>query len=359
MPHDWVKSADRVLKTLSGRTRKLDRVPFFPIIDEQFITRVMGITVKELVSSPETYANAIIKTAEFLKSDGIDVPSAYAGPSEAHAFASANNRMDTIIWYDYKPLAIKQGALCKIEEDIDKLKLPDHSKDDIWKVTYGAAKKIQEKTGFVQNMGLGIWSVVQELRGIEAFKDIRRNPDLLKKLCDKIYESQLDAYKHWLELVGHSPFIFYTGYAFNKHMMSFKDAMKYEGEYIKKFQEKIKVPFILHNCGTKPYFEEICKEIKFTAVNGSHPLDIQYWINFQEKFPNVTIWGANIDVSREMLTGSPEDVEDKVKENIFSLASNGRYMVGPICCLPWGVPMHNVLAIPRAIKSYGKFPIIK
>ena len=51
--------------------------------------------------------------------------------------------------------------------------------------------------------------------------------------------------------------------------------------------------------------------------------------------------------------------EEKVKENIVNLAPGGRYIVSPICCLPWGVPLPNVFAIPKAIEKYGTYPINK
>lgn len=357
MPHDWAKSAERLLKTVAGRVKRVDKVPYIAIIDEQMISRIMGLTTRQILSSPETYANCLIKTAEFLKVDLIYITAAYAGPSEAYAFAQANSKMDSIQFYDYKPLAIIPGEVCKNEEDIDKLEIPDHSKIDLWDLTYSTANIIRKKTDFPQIFGLGIWSVVQELRGIDAFKDIRRNPELLLKLCEKIYKSQLDAYKNWTEKVGPSLFINYTGYAFNRHMMSFEDAMKYEGQFVKRFMREIKSPFILHNCGTQPYFKEVCNEIDFTGVNGSHPLDIEYWIDFKKRFPHITIVGANIDVSREMFTGTPLDVANKVKENILNLAPGGRYICCPVCCLPWGVPLPNILAIPKAIEKYGQYPI--
>jgi len=357
MPYDWLKSADRMIKTLAGRTKRIDKVGYWAIIDEQIMSRVMGLTTREILSSPQTYANCLIKTAEFLQVDVVFPPSAYAGPSEAYAFAQANDKMETIKWYDYKPLAITQGAVCKTEEDIDNLEIPDHNKVDIWKLTHKTSKLMQEKTKIPQWWGTGIWSVVQELRGIEAYKDIRRNPDLLMKLCEKIYQSQLDSYKAWIENVGPSPYIFFAGYSFNKHMMSFKDSMKYEGQFIQRLQKETNSLILLHNCGTKPYFEEVCSEIDIAAVQGSHPLDIKYWINFQKKFPQITIMGANIDVSRELLTGNPQDVEDKVRENIINLAATGKYIVSPICCLPWGVPLPNLMAIPKAIETYGKYPI--
>ena len=58
-----------------------------------------------------------------------------------------------------------------------------------------------------------------------------------------------------------------------------------------------------------------------------------------------------------MLTGTPSDVEEKVKENIINLAPGGRYVCCPVCSLPWGVPIPNILAIPRAIDKYGHYPI--
>ncbi|MHA1886109.1 MAG: hypothetical protein ACW96S_13720, partial [Promethearchaeota archaeon] len=106
-----------------------------------------------------------------------------------------------------------------------------------------------------------------------------------------------------------------------------------------------------------PYFDEVCSEIDLLAINGSHPLDIEYWVDFREKHPNVAIIGANIDVSRELFNGTPLDVEIKVKENIMHLASEGRYLVGPICCLPWGVSMKNIMTIPKAIKKWGTYPL--
>jgi len=356
MGHDWVASVNRIFRTIGG-SKRIDKVPFLPFAGEQMICRVTGKTVKELYNSPNVYANAIIQTFEFLHSDSINIPSAYAGPSEALAFAEANNKLDMIKWFDYKPLMVKQGALCQTEEDIDNLEIPDHGKNELWRNSMLAAKLIHEKTQFPQVISLSIWSVVQELRGIEAYKDMRRDPELLLKLCEKIYESQMDIYENWLEIVGMPPNVFIAGYSFNKHMMSFKDAMKYEGQFIKKMQKKINVPFMLHNCGTAPYIEEVLNEIDFIAINGSHPLDIEFWIEFKKKFPKVTIIGANIDVSRELLTGSPSDVEEKVIENIKNLASGGRYICSPVCSLPWGVSIPNILTIPKTIEKYGHYPI--
>ncbi|KKM24025.1 hypothetical protein LCGC14_1609280 [marine sediment metagenome] len=355
MPYDWEASRKRIMGTFFG-VGKIDRVPYFPLACEEIICRVTGKTYREIVASPKNYANAAMMTFEFLKADTISIPTAYAGPGEGLAFAEANDKADSIKWFDYKVFMAKQGVVCKTEEDIENLEIPDHRKISVWDTCISALDIINKKVG-MGGLCLGIWSVVQELRGVQAYRDMRRNPGLLLKLCEKVYESQMDILDFYQEKVGPVGAIFFTGYSFNKHMMSFEDAMKFEGQFIKRIQKKTNGMIILHNCGTTPYFKEVCEEIDLLAVNGSHPLDIEYWVNFKERFPKVTIIGANIDVSRELLYGTPKDVENKVKENITNLATGGRYIVGPICCLPWGVSLKNIMAIPKAIKKYGTYPL--
>jgi uroporphyrinogen-III decarboxylase len=351
LTHDWKASFNRFANTLFGG--KVDRVPFFALVLEQMMTRVAGVNVRTLYSSPKIFANACIMAHEFFHVDSIALPSCVPSPIEGLAFAEANNKLDAVKWFDYTPFFVQQGEICKTAEDIENLEIPDHTKIKLWRTTFEASKIIIEKTKFPQTHGAGIWSVVQQLRGLQAFKDIKENPELLSLLCEKVYQSNLDIHRSWIENVGQVPLICWIGYAFNGTMMSFKDAMKYEGQYIKRLQKDLKIPIFLHNCGFKPYFKEVCAEIDFIGVNGSHPLDIEYWLEFKKQFPKVTIMGATIDVNREMLTGTPSDVEEKVKENILNLAPGGRYMVSPICELPFNVPLPNVFAVLKAIEKYG------
>ena len=165
MPHDWEASKRRTGATLAGSS-KIDRVPYFPLACEEMICRVSGKTLRELLTSPKAYANAAIMTYEYLKADTFSIPTAYAGPAEAFAFAEANNKKDVTKWFDYKVFMINQGAVCKTEEDIEKLEIPDHSKIQLWDTCLSAVKLANEKTRFPHSSSLGIWSVVQELRGV-------------------------------------------------------------------------------------------------------------------------------------------------------------------------------------------------
>ena len=170
--HDWKASLDRVLRTLSG-SRRIDKVPYFAIIDEQMITRINGINVRTLFSSPKIYAKAALIANEFLNTDFIFLPTVYAGPVEAVAFAEVNDRMNCVKWFDYQPIFVEQGGICKTEEDIERLKIPDHSNSKLWNTTFEASKILYEKTQFPQNLGLGIWSVDKAKGSVIWYKRTR------------------------------------------------------------------------------------------------------------------------------------------------------------------------------------------
>jgi len=49
------------------------------------------------------------------------------------------------------------------------------------------------------------------------------------------------------------------------------------------------------------------------------------------------ILGASVFVNGELENGTPADVEARVRENIAKLAPYGRFIVTPVCCMPWRV----------------------
>ena len=267
------------------------------------------------------------------------------------------------VWKDYTTPFIREGLLCKTEEDIENLEIPDHGKIEPWPTIFKAISIVHEKTG----MGLSqfapslTWSSVQMLRGSQAYLDTKLNPDLLMALCEKIYTSQWDYYENYCKMVGQPSFAFQCSYAFNQHMLSFDDAWKFEGQFIARFAKESKLPLIIHNCGFKPYHIELIEKLQeegaiVMGINASHPLDIDWWVDFRKKFPDLLIMGG-LHVNGEMENGTEEDVENRVKEVIKKLGPAGRFIVTPTCCMPWRIPMSNIKAVFDAVKKYGKYPI--
>ncbi|MBW2363640.1 MAG: hypothetical protein JRF25_00925, partial [Deltaproteobacteria bacterium] len=171
-----------------------------------------------------------------------------------------------------------------------------------------------------------------------------KNPDLLMELCEKIYTSQWNYYEAYRDMAGPPVGALQCSYAFNQHMLSFDDAWKFEGQFIARFAKESGLPLIIHNCGFKPYHIELIEKlqqegIQIQAVNASHPLDIDWWVEFRKKYPEITIMGG-LHVSAEMENGTPQ-----------------RLVITPTCCMPWRVPLSNIKAVVEAVEKFGAYPI--
>jgi uroporphyrinogen-III decarboxylase len=361
--YDYKANLERFATAIFGGIP--DRVPVVFLTSEDVAARISGLTIREMMSSPERLAEKTILVNNFLGGDGMSlVINPYCGPFEGLAWARANGRNDVFVWKDYTTPFIREGLLCKTEEDVDKLIIPDHSKVEPWPTIFKAIKIVQEKTGMSGNNSLApslTWSSIQMLRGSQAYLDVKQNPDLLLKLCEKIYASQWDYYQAYSKMVETPVTAFECCYAFNQHMLSFEDAWKFEGQFIVRFVKESGLPLVLHNCGFKPYHIELIEKLReegvvILAVNASHPLDINWWVEFKKKFPDITIMGG-LHVNAEMENGTEEDVENRVKEVIKKLGVNGRLVITPTCCMPWRVPMNNIRAVVSAVEKYGHYPI--
>lgn len=362
MSHDWKASKERLAATLKGETP--DRVPFALWALEDMGARITGLTVREMLLSPKQLADASIRTFEFLGTDVV-VPlvAAYSGPLEGVAFAKANRRPDAFVWKDYSTPFIHEGKLCESERDVENLEIPDHLKVEPWPTILKAMAIIKEKTGMNQSFIPSLtWSNIQMLRGSRAYLDVIECPELLLMLCEKIYASQLDYYDAFCKIYGKPSIVFNCQYAFNRHMLSFEDAWKFEGQFVTRFCKQVGLPLAIHNCGFEPYWDEVIERhnqegVRVLLVNGSHPLDLDEWVRFRHKFPEIVIEGASIYVNAELLNGSPADVEERVRQNIVKLAPFSKFIVNPVCNLGWRMHIDNVLAVRSAVEKYGRYPI--
>lgn len=362
MKRDWQASAERIIATFLGETP--DRVPLMFIASEDIAARVSGLTVREMLTSPKKLADVSIQVCEVLGGDNASVVvTPYCGPYEGLAFAKANGKADTFAWKDYSTPFIHEGETCKTEADIEQLEIPDHSMVEPWPTILEAAAIVREETGMPAPFAPSLtWSSVQMLRGSQAYLDVIECPDLLLRLCEKIYESQCDYYDVFCRIAGQPAYVYNCQYAFNRTMLRFEDAWTFEGQFVNRFCKERGLPLGIHNCGFDPYWTELVERheregVSVILVNGSHPLDLDEWVRFRERFPAVVIAGASLFVNAEMEHGTPADVEERVRQNIEKLAPHKRFVVAPVCCMPWRVPLANIFAVREAVERYGTYPI--
>jgi uroporphyrinogen-III decarboxylase len=362
MKHDWKASAERVNASYAGETP--DRVPCMLFLDESAGSRISGLTVREMLASPKRLAAASLDVYEYLGMDNLWLLTGpYLGPFEGLAWAKSNGKGDAFVWKDYDAPHLREGAMCQTDEDIENLQIPEHMKVGPWPTILEALVINREKTGMQPALNLSLtWSNVQMLRGSRAYMDVKRSPDLLLSLCEKIYASQWDYYEAYRKIVGEPGIVLNAQYGFNAHMLSFEDAWKFEGQFMARFCKKTGLPLYIHNCGFKPYWYETIDKLReegvtVFGVNGSFPQDLDFWVGFRKRYPDIHIMGAAISVNAEMEHGTPADVVERVRQNIVKLGPYGRLIICPLCCMPWRIPLSNMRAVLEAVEKYGKYPM--
>lgn len=362
MKHDWKASNERMAAVFAGETP--DRVPLAILSGESTAARITGLTVREMLSSPKKLAEASLTTYEVLGSDNLDtVVPPYAGPVEALAFAKVNGKADKFVWYDYRAPHMPEGQICESEKDIENLEIPKHLEVEPWPTILEATAILTEKTGAPPVFAPSLtWSNVQMLRGSQAYIDIRENPDLLLKLCEKIYASHMDFYKAFSKVCGKPQTMFNCQYGFNQHMLSFEDAWKYEGQFVVRYFKETGAALVVHNCGFEPYWDKMVEKFReegvpVLCINGGHPMDLDYWVQFNKRFPDITIMGVSLYVNDLIQYGTAEDVMEKARQVIAKLGPSKRLILCPHCTPDWRQPLSNIFALREAVEKYGWYPL--
>ncbi len=70
----------------------------------------------------------------------------------------------------------------------------------------------------------------------------------------------------------------------------------------------------------------------------------------------VCLWG-NIDLVYTLTRGTPEEVEAEVKQRIKEVGQGGGYILGSANSITDYCKVENVIAMAKAVKKYGKYPI--
>jgi uroporphyrinogen-III decarboxylase len=71
----------------------------------------------------------------------------------------------------------------------------------------------------------------------------------------------------------------------------------------------------------------------------------------------LTFWGGGIDTQSTLPFGSPQEVREEVRERIRAFAPGGGFVFNAVHNVQVLVPVENVLAMYRAAREYGTYPL--
>lgn len=112
------------------------------------------------------------------------------------------------------------------------------------------------------------------------------------------------------------------------------------------------VPVLLHCCGN---FRDYIDDLAQTKISAVHPLqrtagwDLQW---FKEKYGHRFAIIGNIDSSRTLPFGTPEDVAQETRDAIDIAAPGGGYVLASDHSLHDGIPIENILEMFRVGIEY-------
>jgi uroporphyrinogen decarboxylase len=338
-----MNSCERVLTAL--HREEPDRVPYCEVgIDRALAQQVMGwgqpISQARNLEVNQYTVEEAKSIAAFLGLDNLSY--LMRAPVYAHKLAGKDGRL----FYG--------EGLIKTEADLAILDLPDPRDDSLYA---GAEEFIRHKgeyaAWFVTRIGMfpAMLSI-----GIENFcVALYENLPLVEAVFNRYYDWMLVVAERVCRMgfdvfVSTDDLAFRTGPFLSPTM--FRDLVM---PYHRRVAEKISIPWILHSDGdVTPYLDDLIS----LGIAGLHPnekgaTDIRA---MKRKYGDRICLLGNVDLNI-LGMGTPQDVEQEVCDLIHDVGPGGGYIVTSGNTLAGYLRPENVVALARAVRKYGRYPI--
>ncbi len=242
----------------------------------------------------------------------------------------------------------------KSEKDVERIVLPDPRNPELYRQAEEFAKNKGEYSAWFVTR-IGIFPAMLSL-GLTTFSlALYDNRPFVEKVMDLYFEWTRVVAEHVCQL-GFDAFVTTDDLAFKTQPFFapqiFRDLVV---PRCKRVAEKITIPWIWHTDGNvAPLLEDFIS----LGIAGLHPIekgamDIR---RIKADYGNRVCLLGNVDLNL-LGAGTSEEVDEEVRELIRDVAPGGGYMVTSGNSLAGYLKKENVLALSRAVKKYGRYPI--
>jgi uroporphyrinogen decarboxylase len=221
--------------------------------------------------------------------------------------------------------------------------------------------------------------IIQAMNGIstpsQVLKDIKNNPEALKKGLETITETTIEFAKACVEAGASGIFLGIGGGGRIWRDLNKTQLEQYALGYDKKILDSVNAPIkLLHICSTSTKLTFIPDSLKWGPIANGNPQKLmeEGWF---KKYPVSSInWASHqwtpikkgkeiygdkfcicggLDHNKLLRSGTPEQVETAVKKAIDECAEGGGFMIGPGCTVFQDMPLDNYKAVGRAVQKFG------
>jgi uroporphyrinogen decarboxylase len=325
-----------------------DCVPVVPQITYT-TSRLIGITFREAMYSPEKMAEALLAGYKAFGYDGI-----YVGWESS--FDLVAEAMGCTLWVPEDGIPTVTERVLNDPNDLGKVRVADPERDGRIPLHLRAVELVRKEAGGdvpIFRYVPGPFTLAGLLRGQQKFfLDLMRNPGLARDILNPATESSrrfaVAAVKHGANIVVVADPLASTSVISPKMFDQF--AFSCTKEVVTAIAEAGGVPS-LHICGfTTPIFKRM-------VATGTRIIELDYPVDLgsakKEIGGNVCIEG-NVNPSQTLLGGGPEDVEKEARECIAKAGGGGGFILSSGCEVPLDAPLENVRAMVGAARKYGR-----
>lgn len=305
---------------------------------------LMGITVKELISSSDLQANAMKLIAD--RTDSLASVSLMDLSLEAEAFGSEISVSD-----DEVPTVV--NAIVTSQEEADALAVPDVRAARCG-IYIDAIKKatalITDRPVFAGV--IGPFSLAGRLMDVsEAMINCYADPDMVHTTLKKVTEFLIN-YINEYKKAGANGVVMAEPLA---GMLSPALADEFSSVYVKEIAEAVQSDdflVIYHNCGDNVIL--MIDSILSTGCDAYHFGDSIKMSEMLTHIPADTVAMGNVSPSRQFKSGTKESMKAETKEIMAECTSYPNFVISSGCDIPPSVSWDNIDAFFEAVDEFYK-----
>jgi uroporphyrinogen decarboxylase len=198
---------------------------------------------------------------------------------------------------------------------------------------------------------LGPFSLAAVLMGIEpTLKSLRKDPEAVHMLLDKCTDYIIEYAKAYKEAGVHGILLAEP----TAGLLSPKQCDEFSSKYVKKLVDAVQDDYffvVLHNCGRTT---KMVGSMVSTGAKGYHFGNAVDMLDILPQIPEEYLVFGNIDPSRVMSHGTPEEVRKETLDLLEKMKPYPHYVLSSGCDLPPGVPIENLDAYFAAQDEFNR-----
>ena len=245
-------------------------------------------------------------------------------------------------------------GLLKTRADLERMVFPDPNDPAL----YAHVQKVLDHKGdfaCAAAIKQGVASTLVSM-GMEAFSyALADDPDFIVEVLNRYVDWQIVVTENLIKM-GVDYLWCYDDIAYKSGPLCSPRAFrKYLLPAFQRHAETITIPWVFHSDGN---LMPIIDDILSLGPSGLHPLEPgpMDLAEVKQKFGDKVCLIGNVSVDR-LSRGTPEEIDEIVKECIKAAAKGGGYMVSSSNSVPRYAKAENVKAMADAIQKYGRYPL--